>query len=67
MVNSITMAINLASFLYGTKVLQGTPMAQEPRVKFQYTIDFTLNSADWNNISSFLLQGVEDNLISSFI
>ena len=56
MVNSITMAINLASFLYGTKVLQGTPMAQEPRVKFQYTIDFTLNSADWNNISSFLLQ-----------
>ena len=54
MVNSITMAINLASFLYGTKVLQGTPMAQEPRVKFQYTIDFTLNSADWNNISSSL-------------
>ena len=56
------MAINRASFLYGTKVLQGSPMAQEPRVKFQYTIDYTLNSGDWNNISSSLLrQGVRNH------
>jgi len=49
-VNSITMSINRASLLYGTKVNFGTPLAQEPRVKYQYTIDFILNSSDWKNV-----------------
>ena len=52
-VNSI-MSLNRASLLYGTNVNFGTPLAQEPRVKYQYTIDFILNSSDWENLRDSL-------------
>ena len=48
------MSLNRASLLYGTNVNFGTPLAQEPRVKYQYTIDFILNSSDWENLRDSL-------------
>ena len=48
------MSINRASLLYGTHTNFGTSLAQEPRVKYQYTIDFILNTGDWENVSETL-------------
>ena len=47
------MSINRASLLYGTHTNFGTPLTAEPRVKYQYTIDFILNS-DWENVADTL-------------